>query len=591
VIVSRAESVHPSVLRKFRARRGRSLIVFGAVGAVLCLNLLSATTARADAYWTNAIEVPGLSALNQAMAATGPIVCTSSGNCVSGGAFTDGSTAEQAFISQETNGVWSSATEVASALNTGGAAAILAISCPSAGSCTAEGSYTDNIGAIHTFVLNQVDGAWGFPTEVPDFITLHVEDADEMTTLSCSSATTCVGVGSYVSHVAGTAQPIIFTETNGVWASPVQVAGSAAFNPSGLAIVGGLDCPTPTTCVAGGDVLALTAASATLVPFFISQDNGVWGAIEAIPGVATLSRADQASLTALSCGAPGDCAAGGNYLDASGNSQAFTLDEVGGVWGNATQLFATQQLGSGLSNSVISIACPSAGDCTGIGSFADAKGAPQPYVLDETNHVWSRAVEIPGVQTLNDNDGAAFTTISCSAPGTCSAGGEYADAGNNAQAFLVNESSNTWSNPIEVPGTPSLNKGGSATIYGVSCSADGSCGVQGSYSDAKQNTQLFVTSSSAIAPTSVSSPPRHVVASDKKGVITVRWSAPASNGGTAITSYTVISLPKSKTCVTSSTSCTFKGLNKKLHYSFEARATNKDGASVLSARSNTVRDV
>lgn len=591
MIVSRAKSVHPSVLRQFGPRRGRSLMVFSAVGVVLSLNLLSTTTARADAYWTNAIEVPGLSTLNQATAATGPIVCTSSGNCVSGGAFTDGSTAEQAFVSQETNGVWSSATEVASALNTGGAAAIIAISCPTTGSCTAEGSYTDNIGAIHTFVLNQVDGTWGFPTEVPDFVTLNLEDASEMTTLSCSSATDCVGVGSYVSHVAGTAQPIIFNETNGVWASPVQVQGSAAFNPSGLAIVGGLDCPTPTGCVAGGDVLAVTATTATLVPFFITESNGVWGAIEAIPGVATLSRADQASLTALSCGAPGDCAAGGNYLDASGNSQAFTLNEVGGVWGDATQLFATQSLGSGLSNSVISIECPSAGDCTGIGSFADAKGAPQPYVIDETNHVWSRAVEIPGVQALNDNDGAAFTTISCSAPGTCSAGGEYADAGNNAQAFLANESSNSWSNPIEVPGTASLNKGGSATIYGVSCSADGSCGVQGSYADAKQNTQLFVTSSSAIAPTSVSSPPRHVVATDKKGVITVRWSAPASNGGTAITSYTVVSLPKSKTCVTTKTSCTFKGLNKKVHYSFEVRATNKDGSSALSAKSHAVRDV
>ncbi len=80
------------------------------------------------------------------------------------------------------------------------------------------------------------------------------------------------------------------------------------------------------------------------------------------------------------------------------------------------------------------------------------------------------------------------------------------------------------------------------------------------------------------------------MATDKKGVITVRWSAPAHNGGAAITSYTVVSLPKAKTCVTSSTSCAFKGLNKKVHYSFEVRATNKDGSSALSARSNAVRD-
>jgi len=73
-------------------------------------------------------------------------------------------------------------------------------------------------------------------------------------------------------------------------------------------------------------------------------------------------------------------------------------------------------------------------------------------------------------------------------------------------------------------------------------------------------------------------------------VISVRWSAPANNGGTAIRSYTVVSLPKSKTRVTHATSCTFGGLNKKLHYSFEVRATNADGSSALSARSNAVRD-
>ena len=589
MIVSRAKSVHPSVLRRFGPRGGRPLIVLCAGSAVLCLNLLSFTPAGADAYWTNAIEIPGLAMLNQTTAATGPMVCTSSGNCVSGGGFTDGSSDEQAFISQETNGVWSKATEVAAPLNVGGQAAIIAISCPSVGSCTAEGSYTDNIGAIHTFVLNQVNGTWGFPTEVPDFTTLTLEDASEMTTLSCSSTATCVGVGSFVDHTTGSAQPIIFDETNGEWAAPVEVQGAEAFNPNGIAIVGGLDCPSATTCVAGGDVLYATATATTLVPFFITFANGAWGPIEAIPGLAGLSREGEAALTALSCGAPGDCGAGGNYLDASGQSQAFTVNEVGGVWSSANQLFATQLLGSGLSNSLISEACPSAGDCSAIGSYADAKGNPQPFDVDETNHVWSAATEIPGVNTLNDGDGAALTTISCSAPGACSAGGTYADSDSNDQAFLVNETSNSWSNPIEVPGTPSLNKGGSATIYAVSCSVDGSCGVLGSYTDAKQNTQIFVTNSSPLAPTSVSSAPRHVTAVDKVGVITVHWSAPASDGGTAITSYSVISLPKSKTCVTSSTTCTFKGLNKTIHYTFAVRATNKDGASALSAKSNAVR--
>jgi hypothetical protein len=591
MIESRAKFVLPIMLRRSGPRWGRLFTVLSALGAVLCLNLVSVPTAGADPYWTNAIEMPGLATLNQTTAASGPIVCTSAGNCVTGGAFTDGTTAEQAFLSQETNGEWSSATEVAAALNVGGTAGIVALSCPVAGGCTAEGTYTDNSAIVHTFVMNQVNGTWGFPTEVPDFTTLTFEDASEMNTLSCTSATTCVGVGSFVDHVASTAEPIIFTETDGVWAAPVEVTGSAAFNPSGLAIVGGLECASATTCVAGGDVLSAntTTGNLTLVPFLIDQVNGAWGPIQAVPGVALLSSDDEAGLTALSCGAPGDCAGGGVYLDTSGQSQAFIVNEVGGVWGDATQLFATQLLGSGISNSLTDVACPSAGNCSAIGQYADAQGITQPFVLDETNHVWSAAAEVPGVQALNDSNGAALTSISCSAPGVCSAGGTYNDADSNTQAFLVNETSNAWSNPIEVPGTSSLNKGGMATIYQVSCSADGSCGVQGSYADVRQNIQLFVVNSSVVAPTTVASAPRHVTATDKKGVVTVRWSAPATNGGTAITSYSVVSLPKAKTCVTAATSCTFRGLNKKVHYSFEVRATNKDGSSVLSAKSNAVR--
>jgi len=572
------------------ARRRRVVTVLTATTAMLCFNLLSITAANADAYWTNAIEMPGLSALNQTAASPGPIVCTSSGNCVSGGGFTDSNQSVQAFLSQETNGVWSKATEVAAALNVGGMGQVVSISCPAAGSCTAEGIYTDNSAALHTFVINQVNGTWGFPTEVPDFTTLTFQDASEMLTLVCTSTTSCVGAGSYLDHVTDIAQPILFTETNGVWSAPVEAQGSASFNPSGIALVGGLDCPSATTCVAGGNVVDILPSATTLVPFLIDENNGVWGPVTAVPGVAVLSRENQASMTVLSCGAPGDCAAGGDYLDTSGQSQAFVVNEVGGVWGTATQLFATQLLGSGLSNSLNSMTCPSAGDCSAVGGYADAQGLTQPFVVDESNHNWEPAQEVPGVQGLNNSAGATLTAVSCSAVDACSAGGTYTDAGSNSQAFLVNEVSGSWANPIEIPGTSTLNKGGTAAVAQVSCSGDGSCGVQGSYTDASQNTQLFVVNSSLVAPTTVSLAPRHVTAVDKKGVITVRWSAPANDGGTAITSYTVVSLPKSKTCVTHATSCTFKGLSKKLHYAFAVRATNADGSSALSAKSNSVRD-
>jgi len=585
---SRAATGQFATFRRAVPRHRRVVAVLSALSAVLCYNLLSIEVANADPYWTSAIELPGLATLNQTTAVPGPIVCTSAGNCVSGGGYTGKSQDVQAFLSQETSGVWSSAVEIGAALNVGGYGAVTGISCPAAGSCTAVGDYTDASSTGHAFVVSQTNGTWGFPTELPDFTTLSAQDASAISEVSCTSATACVGVGTYLVNSTSIAQPITFSETNGVWAVPLEVPGAASINPVGIALVTSLDCPSGTTCIVGGAIATLTTPE-SLVPFLIEENNGVWGSVQAVPGASALSRTNDAALISLSCGAVGDCVAGGFYYDVAGGSQAFVVSEVAGVWGNATQLFATQLLGSGLSNTLSDIDCPTAGNCAAVGGFADSGNVPQPFVVDETDHVWGAAIEVPGVQALNNSSGATLTTISCSAPGACSAGGSYTDAGGGTQPFLVNEASHAWSKPIEVPGTASLNRGGSATISQVSCSIDGSCGVQGLYTDASRNAQLFVTNSTTVEPTTVSSAPRHVTAVDKGGVITVRWSAPAKNGGAPVTSYTVVSLPKSKTCVTTATSCRFKGLNKRIHYAFEVRATNKNGSSALSVKSNSVR--
>ena len=259
MIESREVSRSPTIVRRRARRPMRPFAVLSAAVVVLSVNLITSATAGADPYWTNAIELPGLATLNQTAAATGPIVCTSSGNCVSGGGYTDGVTNVQAFLSQETNGVWSSAVEIGAALNVGGFAQVTAISCPVAGSCTAVGEYSDNSSIGHTFVISQTNGTWGYPTEVPDFTTLAFEDGSVMNSLSCTSVTTCVGAGTYSDHATSISQPIIYTETNGVWAVPVEALGAAAANPSGQTVVGDLDCTSPTTCVVGGDFFNLTA--------------------------------------------------------------------------------------------------------------------------------------------------------------------------------------------------------------------------------------------------------------------------------------------------------------------------------------------
>ena len=63
------------------------------------------------------------------------------------------------------------ATEVpgTAALNQGGDAAILSVSCRSAGNCSAGGIYKDSSGRSQAFVVNQKNGTWSTAEEVPGF--------------------------------------------------------------------------------------------------------------------------------------------------------------------------------------------------------------------------------------------------------------------------------------------------------------------------------------------------------------------------------------------------------------------------------------
>ena len=191
--------------------RVRMIAAVAAVGAVLLASGSVAASAGVAAAsgsngWGTAWEVPGTAALNQGgVAEVVSVSCAAAGNCGAGGSYRDSSGNFQAFVVNQVNGTWHTAIEVpgTAALNQGGDAGIRSVSCAAAGNCSAGGSYTDSSGNVQLFVVNQVNGTWHKAIEVPGIAALNQGGEAEITAVSCAAAGSCSAVGDYLDSSLG----------------------------------------------------------------------------------------------------------------------------------------------------------------------------------------------------------------------------------------------------------------------------------------------------------------------------------------------------------------------------------------------------
>ncbi len=476
-------------------RRGSIVVAAVAASCLLATGTTAAATrARVPASggtWGKAVEVPGSEALNSGgNAQVRSFSCASGGNCAVGGYYRDGSGHFEAFVARQSNDKWRQAFEVpgTAALNSGGNASTLSLSCPSAGSCAGGGFYRDSAIHAQAFVVTQQKGQWEKAIEVPGTAALNAAGSAVTASVSCGSAGNC-GAGGNFTDRSRRSQPFVVSERNGRWGKAVEVPGIASLNAGGDAAVSEVSCPSAGNCTVAG---FYADKSGHLQVFVVSQRNGKWGRAAEFPGFGQLNAGGVANIGSLSCPSAGNCTAGGYYTDQVGNLEAVVADERNGTWSKARKIPGLSRLNAAGNAQIRSLSCPSAGNCAAAGLYKDSQGRDQAFLVSESRGKWRPAFEIPGTAALNAGGDASAFGVSCSSAGNCAAGGVYLDSRLAGQAFIVTKKNGRWSKAFEVPGSAALNRGGGAEIFALSCASAGECGAAGFYREIATRFEVFV---------------------------------------------------------------------------------------------------
>lgn len=235
------------------------------------------------------------------------VSCGAPGECLAGGGspVTDSS----AFLAQETAGTWGSAQPVAGLASLPGGSAgsrVTAVSCPATGDCTVTG-----LSAHGEFVTDESAGIWADAHT----ITGVTGEYGYTNGLACASAGDCAMAGDIYSP---SLQPsgYVASESDGSWSGSQPVPGLAALGRSG-ALVRGVSCPSAGECSMAGEYFPSEGKWAA---FVADETDGVWGAVEPVPGAA------QRTPSAVSCGSPLSCVAGGDgFLVEKSTARRTTL--------------------------------------------------------------------------------------------------------------------------------------------------------------------------------------------------------------------------------------------------------------------------
>jgi hypothetical protein len=305
---------------------------------------------------------------------------------------------------------------------------------------------------------------WGNAQPITGFDAIGGTDSSIPNLIICSAPGNCTVLGGY--NVAGFSHGFKAVEANGAW-------GPASVVPSLDTLSAGNDVSFETYgCAPQGSCIAAGSFGLGTVYSSFVYDLATGAAIE-IPGLAALNTGNYSSVKSISCSSTGNCSLVGTFSDLSPYSQAFTADQVGGVWQNASTV-----AGATSGSSLQSVSCWADGECVAIGDVINGP-ISEPLLVTRSGGTWGNAATVPGISALTTANSGG-NVVSCSAGPSCVAMGTSMSSGVLFVTTLVN---GTWSNASQLPAFPELANSQYLGINVLSCWTPGNCLLSGSYTE------------------------------------------------------------------------------------------------------------
>jgi hypothetical protein len=263
---------------------------------------------------------------NDPYPALSSVSCTSDGGCTAVGRYSDSERLSWALIDSLSDGTWTAA-EAPEPVNTGTEAdgnqddSLNSVSCSSASSCSAVGTYNDADDYDDGLIESLADGTWT-DTEAPQPSNAGTDRNGSQSTMlnsvSCSAVGDCAAVGFY-DQKNSQSYGLLETLAGGTWkddqAREPANAGTGA-EGSQRAVLDAVNCPSARSCTAVGSYFDSDGNNHGLIE---TRSGRVWRTLEAPePTDGTTPTGNATSLEAVSCTTDGGCAAVGVAPDDGG---------------------------------------------------------------------------------------------------------------------------------------------------------------------------------------------------------------------------------------------------------------------------------